>query len=236
MRTPKRADRSAAMRKPKDPVQSRADILAGATQEFAERGFEGARLDAIAERTSTTRAMIYYYFGDREALYLTVLETAYRGIREAEQHLDLAHMAPDDAMRRLIEFVFDYYQKHPEFVALVVAENQAGGAHIRKAHAMTTLNLPIIDTLRDVLARGARDGVFRDAIDALDVHLAISALGFFQVANRHTFGTIFRRDLGEPRQVRRHRALVVEIVMAYLRPPAVEARSERRGRAAVAAD
>jgi hypothetical protein len=78
--------------------------------------------------------------------------------------------------------------------------------------------------------------VFRDAIDALDVHLAISALGFFQVANRHTFGTIFRRDLGEPRQVRRHRALVVEIVMAYLRPSAVEARSERRGRAAVAAD
>lgn len=204
------------MRKSRDPEQSRALILTAATAEFAERGLNGARLDVIARRARTTRAMIYYYYGGREALYLAALEGAYRSIRLAERELDIAHMPPVAGMTRLIEFVFDYYQSNPGFVALVVAENQNGGRYIRKLRRMREINLSIIDTLRDVLARGARSGVFRAGIDAIDVHLAISALGFFQVANRATFSYIFRRDLSDAREVARNRKLVVEIVLRYL--------------------
>jgi AcrR family transcriptional regulator len=191
-------------------------------------------LETIAERASTTRAMIYYYFKSRVGLYRAALEDAYRNVRVAEGDLDLAHMEPVAAMRRMVEFAFDYYQRNPNFVALVVAENQSGGQHIRKAHKMQTFNLSIIDTLREVLDRGAAAGVFRPGLDPIDTHLAISALGFFQIANRHTFGHIFRRDFSDPKQVARHRKLVVEVVLAFLGVPAPSG-AKARGRRDVAA-
>jgi AcrR family transcriptional regulator len=208
--------KNAAMRKPKVPAQSRADILEAATAEFATRGLEGARVDAIAKRTRTTRAMIYYYFGSKEGLYLAALEGAYRGIREAENELDLAHLPPIEAMRRLVEFTFDYYQEHPSFVALVIAENQSGGRYIRKVNRMHRLNLSIIEVITDVLVRGAREGAFRAGIDPIDVHMAIASLGWFQVANRHTFGYIFERQFTSHRQIERHKKLITEIVLRFV--------------------
>jgi AcrR family transcriptional regulator len=206
----------AAMRKPKEPEQTRAEILRAATGEFATRGLEGARIDAVAKRTRTTRAMIYYYFRSKEGLYAAVLEDAYFGIREAERNLDLAHLSPPEAVRRLVAFTLDYYLAHPAFVALVVAENQSGGRHIREVHRMRSLNASIIDTIEDVLVRGRREGLFRGGFDAIDLHMIIAALGWFQVANRHTFGYVFRRDLASPRQIEHSRALITEMVLRFV--------------------
>src|SRR5205814_8811196 len=118
---------TAAMRKPKAPVANRARIVQAAIDEFASRGFKGASMDAIAARTHTTRALINYYFGGKEKLYLAVLESVYAEIREAEAQLDLDHLEPVEAMRRIVEFTFNYYVRHEGFVHLVVAENQARG-------------------------------------------------------------------------------------------------------------
>jgi AcrR family transcriptional regulator len=204
------------MRKPKDATQSRAEILAAAIQEFATRGLEGARVEAIAKRTRTTRAMIYYYFGSKGGLYVAVLENAYRGIREAEKKLDLAHLPPVDAMRCLVGFTFDYYHEHPSFVALVIAENQSGGRYIRKVTRMHRLNVSIIEFIAEVLARGAREGVFRTGLDPVDVHMTIASLGWFQIANRHTFGYIFGRDFTSPPQIARNRELITETVLRFV--------------------
>jgi len=204
------------MRKPKEPEVNRARIVAAAMAEFAARGFKGASMDAIAARTRTTRRMINYYFGGKEPLYLAILEHVYRGIREAEQRLSLEHLSPVDAMRHVVGFTFDYYVSHPAFVSLVVAENQAGGRYMRKSRAMRSLNVSIIDTLAKVIARGQREGSFRPDADPVDVHMAISALGFFNIANQHTFGLIFGRDLGARGDVARRRALVTDIVLGYL--------------------
>src|SRR4026208_93597 len=86
--------RSAAMRKPKAPEANRARIVAAAIDEFAARGFKGASMDAIADRTHTTPPPINYYFGSKEKLYIAVLEEVYAEIREAEGQLDLDHLAP----------------------------------------------------------------------------------------------------------------------------------------------
>jgi AcrR family transcriptional regulator len=213
--------KTAAMRKPKDATQSRAAILAAATQEFATRGLEGARVDAIAKGTRTTRAMIYYYFGSKLGLYVAVLENAYRGIREAEKKLDLGHLPPVEAMRRLVAFTFDYYQEHPSFVALVVAENQAGGRYIRRVTRMHRLNASIIEFIEEVVARGVREGIFRTGLDPVDIHMTISSLGLFQIANRHTFGYVFGRNLASPRQVKRNKELVTQIVLRFVATRAV---------------
>src|SRR5215468_5350712 len=128
--------RTAAMRKPKAPEANRAGIVAAALDEFAARGFKGASMDAIAARTHTTRALINYYFGGKEPLYIAVLERVYAEIREAEAKLDLDHLEPVAAVRRIVQFTFDYYLSHEGFVRLVVAENQAKGRHLKKSVAM----------------------------------------------------------------------------------------------------
>ncbi|HKQ28795.1 MAG TPA: TetR/AcrR family transcriptional regulator, partial [Burkholderiales bacterium] len=191
------------MRKPKQPEANRARIVKAAIEEFAARGFKGASMDAIAARTHTTRALINYYFGGKEKIYLAVLEQVYAEIRHAEGFLELEHLAPADAIRRIVEFTFDYYLSHQYFVRIVVAENQAKGRHFRKSKAMRTLNRPIIDMLARVMERGQAAGDFRRDLDPVEVHMAIAALGMFNVTNQYTFGAIFQRDMGAKGDVRR---------------------------------
>lgn len=220
MRKPKvpvvsRGKRS-AMRKPKDPVASKAAILGAAIGEFALRGYEGARIDAVARNTNTTRAMVYYYFKSKEKLYLAVLQNVYQGIREREKQLSLGHLPPDAAMRSLVSFTFDYYQENPNFVKIVVAENQAGGGSIRKLSEMPGINRSVVQLLQDVLRRGSELGMFRPRINAVDVHMLIASLGWFQIANRHTFGALFGRDFSAVKTRDRHKSLIVETIMRFV--------------------
>jgi AcrR family transcriptional regulator len=212
----KLASSTAAMCKPKKPEANRAWIIRAAIEEFAARGLKGASMDAIAARTRTTRAMINYYFGGKEKVYLAVLEHVYAEIRQAESLLDLDHLDPVDAIRRIVQFTFDYYLGHEGFVRLVVAENQAKGRHLKKSKAMRTLNRSIIETLARVIARGQGDGRFRSDVDPVEVHMAIAALGMFNVTNQHTFSAIFQREMGAKGDVRRRREMVTEVILGYL--------------------
>jgi AcrR family transcriptional regulator len=204
------------MRKPKAPEANRARIVQAAIDEFAARGFKGASMDAIAARTHTTRALINYYFGSKEKLYIAALEQVYGEIRDAEAELDLDHLAPLDAIRRIVEFTYGYYVAHEGFVRLVVAENQAHGRHLRKSKAMRTLNRPIIDRLARVIERGRQQRLFRAEVDPVEVHKAIAALGMFNVTNQFTFGAIFQREMGSKGDVKRRREVVADIIVSYL--------------------
>ena len=209
--------RNAAMRKPKAPEANRARIVKAAIDEFAARGFKGASMDAIAARTHTTRALINYYFGSKEKLYLAVLEHVYAEIRQAESQLDLDHLPPVEAIRRIVEFTFNYYLDHLGFVRLVVAENQARGRHLKKSKTMRSLNRPILDTLGRVLERGQRDGSFRRDVEPVEIHMAIAALGIFNVTNQYTFSAIFQKEMGAKGDVARRRTMVGDMILSYLR-------------------
>ena len=208
--------RTAAMRKPKAPEANRARIVQAAIDEFASRGFKGASMEAIAARTKTTRALINYYFGGKEKLYLAVLERVYSEIRHAESFLDLDYLEPAEAIRSIVEFTYNYYLDHEGFVRIVVTENQAKGRHLKKSQAMRSLNRPIIDRLGRVIERGQREGSFRMDVDPADIHMAIAALGLFNVTNRYTFAAIFQRDMGKKGNVSRRRKMVADIVLSYL--------------------
>ena len=210
------AVRSAAMRKPKAPEANRARIVAAAIEEFAARGFKGAAMDAIAARTHTTRALINYYFGSKEKLYLAVLERVYGEIRDAESRLDLEPLPPAAALRRIVEFTYHYYLEHEGFVRLVVAENQARGRHLRKSKVMRTLNRPIIARLARVIERGQAEGLFHRDADPVEVHKSIAALGMFNVTNQYTFGAIFQREMGPRGDVARRCEMVVDLITRYL--------------------
>jgi AcrR family transcriptional regulator len=161
--------------------------------------------------------LINYYFGSKEKLYIAALEQVYSEIRDAEGGLDLDHLAPEAAVRRIVEFTYTYYVEHEGFVRLVVAENQARGRHLRKSRAMRTLNRPIIVRLADVIARGQKVGLFRAQIDPVEVHKAIAALGMFNVTNQYTFGAIFQREMGAKGDLAARREMVTEVILSYLK-------------------
>jgi len=173
-------------------------------------------MDSIAARIRTTKRMIYYYFGSKEGLYLAVLEQVYSDIRSVEQELDLASLTPADAVRRMIEFTFDYEESHPDFIRLVSIENIHHGRHIAQSRKVRAQNSAVIETLATILKRGQREDVFRSDIDAVDLHLMISAFCFFRVSNRHTFGILFRRDLTAPEQRRKHKRLICDAILGML--------------------
>ena len=202
-----------------EPAQSdltRRNIIEVATKEFARKGYSGARVDEIAELTSTSKRMIYYYFENKEGLYVAVLENAYRGIREFEATLNLEHLEPEDAIRTLVGFTFDYQWSHDEFIRLVMVENIHHGVHLAASKTLRNLNVSVLETMSRVYDRGVRKGVFRPGLDQIDIHMTISALSFFNVSNRFTFSKIFNRDIADPKVRSRRRSIVIDTVLRYM--------------------
>jgi AcrR family transcriptional regulator len=199
-----------------DRERTRQEILAAAREEFAQHGLSGARVEAIAARTSTVKRMIYYYFGSKEGLYSAVLEQAYAGIRSTKATLALADLDPLTALRRLVAFTFDYEDSHPDFVRLIAIENIHQAAYLKQLPTIQTMNADVIATLDAILVRGRATGVFAHDCSAVDLHLMISGLCFYRVSNRHTFGAIFGCDLSDPQMRERHKAMIVETITGYV--------------------
>ncbi|WP_410816386.1 TetR/AcrR family transcriptional regulator [Micromonospora sp. 050-3] len=200
----------------RDADRTRSEILAVATSEFADKGFAGARVDEIAARTRTTKRMIYYYFGGKEQLYITVLEQAYVGIRALEQQLDVEHLDPSDAIRKLAALTFDHHEANPDFIRLVSIENIHRGRHIARSKILSGLANPALDVLARILEQGRVAGRFRADVDPVDVHMVISAFCVFRIANRHTFDAIFKRDMLDPVRREHYRTMLGDVVLAYL--------------------
>jgi AcrR family transcriptional regulator len=199
-----------------DPEGTKRNIIEVATMEFAENGLSGARIDEIAAKTKASKRMIYYYFGDKDGLYLKVLENAYSEVRATETALDLEDLPPLAALEKLVRFTFDHHNSHEDFIRLVMIENIHHGEYLAKSPVIQKLNVTAIDAVRDLYERGVELGVFRAGLDPVELHWQISALCFFNVSNRSTFSNIFKRDLGSKKSLASLRSAVVEMVMRYV--------------------
>lgn len=202
----------------RDPERTQATILAAATAEFTAKGLGGARVDEIARRAGVNKRMIYHYFGDKEGLYLAVLEAAYTSIRTAERGLDLAHKDPVEGMRELVLFTWQYFIDHPEFLSLLGTENLHRAAYLKQSKKIRELHSPLVGMIADLLERGAKKGVFRRGVDPVDLYITIASLGWFYVSNRFTLSTIFGRDLTAPASLEARGRHIVAVVLACLRP------------------
>lgn len=201
----------------RDPQGVRRNILDVARREFARKGLAGARVDEIAALTSTSKRMIYYYFGDKQGLYVAVLEEAYQAIRRFEAELQLASLPPVEAMERLVGASFDYHADHPEFVRLVMVENIHDAQHLKKSATIHDLNVTALATLQAIYARGVAAGLFRNGLQPLDLFLTLSALTFYNVSNRATIAQVLRHDMGDGEARIARRAAVIDAVLAMIR-------------------
>src|SRR5215208_7234628 len=179
----------------RDADRSQATILAAARDEFAQHGLGGARMDRIAERAGLNKRLIYYYFADKEKLFQAVLEQAYRDIRDEERQLRLLDLKPAEAVRRLVEFTWNYYLAHPEFLTLLNSANLHKARHLQASRRARQMNSPLIETLAEILERGRKDGSFRGGVDPLQLYVSIAGLSYFYLSNSHTLSAIFGRDL-----------------------------------------
>lgn len=201
----------------RDPERNQERILRAATGEFARFGLGGARVDRIAARAGANKRMLYYYYGNKEELFLAVLEAAYAQIRSAEQQLHLGDLDPEEAIRRLVEFTWDYYLAHPEFLTLLNSENLHRARHLRRSKHVAALHSSFVATIKEVLERGARAGRFRNGIDPVQLYISIAALGYFYLSNRYTLSTIFGRPLLAPKHRAERLKHMSALVLGYLR-------------------
>jgi AcrR family transcriptional regulator len=201
----------------RDPDTTSAAILDAAVQEFTERGYEGARVDNIAARAAINKRMLYHYFGNKQALYVAVLEGTYTAIRSAEHGLHLSDRDPVEGITELVLFTWHYYLAHPEFLSLLNTENLHRAKFLKRSARIFELNSPLIERISELLKRGVAQGVFRDDLDALKVYVSIAALGFFYLSNRWTLSTVFRRDLLSKTEIENWGRHMVDVTLSYLR-------------------
>jgi AcrR family transcriptional regulator len=160
--------------------------------------------------------MLYYYFGDKDRLFLAILEQTYARIRSAEQALHLLDTPPVAAVARLVEFTWRYYLEHPEFLTLLNSENLHRARHLKRSKQIRATNSPLIETLREVLRRGEAQGVFRRGVDPLQLYISIAGLAYFYLSNNHTLSQVFDRDLAAPGAREDRLAHMTELVTGSL--------------------
>jgi TetR/AcrR family transcriptional regulator len=202
----------------RNAAATRARILQAAMQEFAAKGLDATRIEDIADLAGANRRMTYYYFGSKEGLYLAALEAAYFELVEVEERIDVDALGPIEAIAAMVRAKFEHYVKYPHYVEFVKMENLYRARHLKTSRRISQMRAPLISIIKRVLDRGEASGVLRRGVDPLDLYLSICALGFFVFSNRHTLGVIFNTDVTGPAAVRRRKALVVDMIKAYLRP------------------
>ena len=202
----------------RDPVATRKKLLVAARREFARCGLAGARVDEIAARAGVNKQLVYHYFGDKDALYLAVLEWVYEEIRTQERGLDLEGLPPERAIKQLIESSFDHLAAHPDFILLLNDENRGGARHVRGSRKLEAMHSPLVNMVSKILADGVRAGTFRKGINPVHLYISIAGLSYFFFSNTPTLSAIFGKDLTSAAARRARRKHVVDLVLQALRP------------------
>lgn len=202
----------------KKGASSHDRILQAALQEFAHKGIDGARVDEIARVSGANKNMIYHYFKSKENLFVAVLESVYENVRSRQQDLSLRHLDPVAAMRRLIEHTADIWIEVPEFNRLLASENLHQAKHVRRSKKIQSMYSPLIDTLKGILERGVKDGVFRDGVDPVDLYISVTSLSAYYVAHHFTFDAIFKTNLMSPKKIAQRKSTISSMILRYLQP------------------
>lgn len=205
------------MKSPSPPATDER-ILAAATRVFAQKGFDGARVDAIALAARINKERLYHYFGDKDGLFTAVLERGYRSLREAEARLELDDLPADEAILQLVEFTWAYYQEHPEFIRLLNSANQLEGRHLKTLSTTREINAKHIGLMHRLVQRGSREKTVRADLDPIQLSINIAALTYFYLMNRYTLSIVFERDFAAKRALYARLAVMKDMVARWIAP------------------
>lgn len=192
--------------------------MAAANIEFVAHGFSGASVNVIAAGAGLNKRMLYQYFGNKEGLFVAVLEAAYERIRSGEGALELDHLPPEDALEKLVLFSYDHFIENPDFLALLNIENLHEAKHLRNSDRIQEMHPPFVKALRELLTRGQAAGTIRAGVDPVELYISIASLCVFHLSNRHTLSFIFDRSIAGESALQARREHVLSIIKSFLRP------------------
>lgn len=201
---------------PRDPVRTKQRILDIAAEEFANRGFDGARIDEIVRRSKVSKNLIYHYFNGKDALFIAVLESAYASLRKRQEDMNLVEGEPLASIRKLVIDTFTHWSQSKRFIGYLNSENFHRAKHIKKSTAITSAYPVLIENIRKVLVKGQQDGVFRRGVDPIDLYISISALAYHFFSNQHTFSAIFDKDFASEDMLAKRLKHVEDVILGYL--------------------
>ncbi len=165
----------------KSDITTEEKIITAAVHEFAEHGYHGSRIDSIAKRGKVNKAMIYYHYKGKEALYEHVLEGTVTGIYEAVSGL-IPAAAPE---RNDLEDLIRGYSKHlatieAERIRIMIREISSGGKYFKKI-TLPKLISPVISSVVKMFDEGKKAGVFRDVDSLYSIFPVIGSIVFFNI-------------------------------------------------------
>lgn len=209
-------DRKPVSKVERSSERTKARILEAATSEFADKGYDGARVDGIAQVAGINKTTMYHYFGNKENLFTAVLENAYRTIRDRQSDLELLGMDPVMGMRKLVEFTAQIWAENPQFNRLLDSENLHEAKHVKSSARIREMYDPLMGTMRDLVERGQKTGQFRNDVDLIDLYISVSALSAHYMARRHTLEAIFRQSLMDEKRLQQRVNHCVDVICGYL--------------------
>jgi AcrR family transcriptional regulator len=196
---------------------TRGRILRAALVEFSSKGYSGARIETICKTARANPRMIYHYFGDKDHLYIAVLEQVLGELRSEELKLDVEHVAPIDGMMQLFEFTYEHFGAHPELIHLLSGENLLKARFLGRSVKTPIVASPLIKLIEQLLRRGEKTGDFRRGIDALHLYVAMVGFAYFHRSNAYTLSVIFRSDLLADDWQGAHKKVAKDMLMRFLR-------------------
>ncbi len=199
------------------PEESRAAILKAAVAEFAEHGIAGARTDAIARSAHVNKALLYYYFQDKDSLYEAVLDQVFSGLRARVMPVLESKLPPRQKMLEYLGAYFDYIAANPQFPRVVQGEWMRSGAKGSAPMQRIAREYfrPIFEKLVDVLREGIRTGEFR-TVNPMDFVPSVVGIIVFYFTAAPLMKTLLKMDPLSEKRIRERRAFVLDFISAAL--------------------
>ncbi|WP_058912549.1 TetR/AcrR family transcriptional regulator [Entomohabitans teleogrylli] len=198
-------------------VQSlKEKLLLCAINEFAEYGYEGARVDNIVKAANCSKQTVYHHFGNKENLFIEVLEYSWNDIREKERHIDFSGLSPVQSMEKFIDFTWDYFVQNPWFIKIIHSENQSRGEHYKKSLRLPEINHSHLELMEGLLEEGKKQNIFKQDIDPLQVNISLAALGGYYILNQHTLGLVYHINMVSPEALETRRRVIKETLLSWL--------------------
>jgi len=199
------------------PEQSRAAILQAAVREFAREGVAGARTDAIARAAKVNKALLYYYFKDKEALYGAVLDQVFEGLVAHLGEVFSRDLPPREKILAYAGAHFDYVASHPLYPRIVQGEMMGAGRG-RANHLERIVKKyfrPLFGRIAEVMKKGQSIGEFR-LVDPLHFIPSMIAVIVFYFTSAPVMRLMIRTDPMSPERVAARRAAVLDLISASL--------------------
>jgi len=202
------------------PEESRAAILKAAVREFAQEGVAGARTEAIARSAGVNKALLYYYFKDKEALYRAVLDQVFGGVRAAIHNSLSQDLSPREKLASYVCAHFDYVASNPLYPRIVQAEFlRAGhGDPSRLQRLAKQYFWPVFQDLSTLLKEGTQSGDFR-RVDPLHFVPSMISVIVFYFNTAPVLKIMAKGDPMSPGRLAERRAAVLDFISAALLVP-----------------